>query len=190
MLVNTSPVVHKYFRKLARRLEELTQDSAALKALLLPQLQALNNEVPELVNFGFSLAQRVMPYLAEVRSSKDPFQLATVLGYVKDCASSSVGKDPKEAPGPESWEAVAAFFAKVVEELNQLITLASEHENVYKSMYFVRCIPSAGLSLSQSRVLRLGSSVLTRSRLLQLSTSKLNARLLNSATRCRGWYAR
>lgn len=118
-------------------MEDLIQDSTALKALLLPQLQALNNDVPELVNFGFSLAQRVMPYLTEVRVSKSALQLTTVLSYVKDCAASSVGKNQKD--GLASWEAVAAFFAKVVEDLNQLINLASEHENVFKGTRTCYC---------------------------------------------------
>ncbi|THH01217.1 hypothetical protein EW026_g1444 [Hermanssonia centrifuga] len=96
-------------KKLARRLEELTQDSAALKALLVPQLQALNNDVPELVNFGFSLAQQVMPYLSEVRSSKTAFKLAKVLSYVKD-----------------------SFFTKVAEDVNRLQPLTSENENIIK----------------------------------------------------------
>ena len=66
-------------------------------------------------NFGFSLAQRVQPYLTELRTSKAAFKLENVLGFVKDCAASSVGKDSKE--GPESFEAAAVFFGKVVEEL-------------------------------------------------------------------------
>jgi dynactin 1 len=43
------------FRKLTKRLEDLIQDSAALKAHLVPQMKALSNFVPELVNFGISV---------------------------------------------------------------------------------------------------------------------------------------
>jgi dynactin 1 len=43
------------FRKLTKRLEDLIQDSTALKAHLVPQMQALSNFVPELVNFGISV---------------------------------------------------------------------------------------------------------------------------------------
>jgi hypothetical protein len=42
-------------RKLAKRLEDLIQDSNALKPHLLPQMKALSNLVPELVNFGISV---------------------------------------------------------------------------------------------------------------------------------------
>ena len=48
-------------------------------------------------------------------------------------SASSVGKDSNE--GPESFEAAAVFFGKVVEELNKLINLAIEHENVFKSKF-------------------------------------------------------
>jgi dynactin 1 len=118
-------------RKLAKRLEDLIQDSAAVKAHLVPQLKALSEIVPELVNFGFSLAQQVMPHLNEVRSSKSTFKFAIVLGYVRQCAASTVGKNGREDPA--SWDAVVDFFMKVGQEVNTLIQAASEVENVLKS---------------------------------------------------------
>ena len=42
-------------KKLIKRVEDLTQDSMALKAHFVPQLQTLTNTVPELVNFGISV---------------------------------------------------------------------------------------------------------------------------------------
>lgn len=42
-------------RKLVKRLDDLTQESAALKASIVPRLQALSNPVAELVNFGISV---------------------------------------------------------------------------------------------------------------------------------------
>lgn len=44
-------------RKLVKRVEDLTQESAALKSRILPQLQALVNVIPELGNFGISVRQ-------------------------------------------------------------------------------------------------------------------------------------
>ncbi|KAI0931161.1 hypothetical protein AcW2_000104 [Taiwanofungus camphoratus] len=117
-------------KKLTKRLEDLTQDSAALKSHLVPQLRALNNVVPELVNFGISLAQRVMPHLGDVRSAKAPFQLSAVLSFVKQIAASTVGKGKKgEVP---SWESVGDFFTQVVQEASRLLPLALEAENVVK----------------------------------------------------------
>ena len=48
-------ILNLFHRKLTKRLEDLTQDSGALKSHLLPQLKALNNLIPELVNFGISV---------------------------------------------------------------------------------------------------------------------------------------
>lgn len=91
----------RYPRKLAKRLEDLIQDSGAVKALLVPRLKSLSENVPELVNFGFSLAQQVMPHLSEVRSTKSTFKIAAVLDFVKQCATSTVGKNRRE--GPVRW---------------------------------------------------------------------------------------
>ena len=43
-----------------KRLDDLTQESAALKASVVPQLQALSNPVAELVNFGISVRCSVL----------------------------------------------------------------------------------------------------------------------------------
>lgn len=71
-VLKCSPSVSEYYhvnaslieinlRKLTKRLEDLTQDSAALKSHLVPQLRALNNVVPELVNFGISVSSFLCP---------------------------------------------------------------------------------------------------------------------------------
>lgn len=124
-----------YSRKLTKRLEDLTQESSALKSHLVPQLQVLTNEVPEIVNFGFNLARQIMPHLTEVRSSKTPLQLTTVLSFVKDCAASTIGKSYKDKDGPVAWGSVEEFFTKVGQEVNKLTQSASESENVIKSKY-------------------------------------------------------
>lgn len=118
-------------RKLAKRLEDLIGDSAAVKAHLVPQLKSLSENVPELVNFGFSLAQQVMPHLSEARSSKAAVKLASILEFVKKCAASTIGKNAGDGASA-SWEAVAEFFTKVSQEVNTLIQAASESENVQK----------------------------------------------------------
>jgi hypothetical protein len=43
------------FRKLTKRLDELIQDSMAVKSHLIPQMKTLCNSVAELVNFGISV---------------------------------------------------------------------------------------------------------------------------------------
>ncbi|KAJ7508441.1 dynactin [Mycena galericulata] len=117
-------------KKLTKRLEDLTRDSAALKAHLVPQMKALSNFVPELVNFGISFAQEIMPHLSEVRSSKSPFQLATILSFAKQIAASTVAKDMK--PGVTAWEAIGESIAQLVQEGSKLLPLTLETENVIK----------------------------------------------------------
>lgn len=130
---------------MTKRIEDLIQESSALKAPLIPHLQTLVNDVPELVNFGFSLAQQVMPYLSDVRSSKNPFQLANVLSFVKQCVASSVGKK-QDKEGPALWEAVSLFFNKLGQEVSSFLQVAAENENVVKSKHAIY-IPGTNLML-------------------------------------------
>ncbi|KAJ7650592.1 dynactin [Roridomyces roridus] len=117
-------------KKLTKRLEDLTQDSGALKAHLVPQMKALSNFVPELVNFGISFAQQIMPHLSDVRSSKTPFQLTTILSFVKQIAGTTVAKDIK--PGVTAWDAIGESIAQLVQEGSRLLPLTLEAENVIK----------------------------------------------------------
>ncbi|KAH7886311.1 dynein associated protein-domain-containing protein [Phlebopus sp. FC_14] len=117
-------------KRLTKRLEDVIQDSAALKAHLVPQLKSLCNAVPELVNFGISLAQQVIPHLSDARNAKSPFQLATVLSYAKQTAMSTVAMDMR--PGSSCWGAVSEVIAQLATECNRLLPLAFESENVYK----------------------------------------------------------
>ncbi|KIK02267.1 hypothetical protein K443DRAFT_677778 [Laccaria amethystina LaAM-08-1] len=117
-------------KKLTKRLEDLIQDSTALKAHLIPQMKALSDHVADLVNFGFSLAQGLMPHLGDARSAKSALQLTTVLGIVKQTATSTVAKDMK--PGASTWEAVGGSIRHLTEEGSKLLPLVLENENVLK----------------------------------------------------------
>ncbi|RDB28736.1 Dynactin, isoform [Hypsizygus marmoreus] len=117
-------------KKLNKRIDELIEGSNALKAHLIPQMKALTNFVAELVNFGISLAQQIMPHLSDARSAKSPFQLTTLLALVKQTASSTVAKDIK--PGDSVWEAIGAFIAQLIQEGGKLLPLTLEQENVLK----------------------------------------------------------
>lgn len=77
------------------------------------------------------LAQEIMPHLKDVHSSKSPFQLTTVLGVVKSCATSTVAKDMK--PGTSMWDAIGDAAGHLIEESSKLLHPMSEAENVLKS---------------------------------------------------------
>ncbi|EGN93727.1 hypothetical protein SERLA73DRAFT_172019 [Serpula lacrymans var. lacrymans S7.3] len=117
-------------RKLTKRLEDLIHDSSALKSHMLPQLKALSNTIPELVNFGISLAQQVIPHLSDARGAKCAFQLSTVLNFVKQMALSTVAKDMK--PGASCWEAIGESVAQLSQECSKLLPLVLDGENVCK----------------------------------------------------------
>ncbi|KAF5385085.1 hypothetical protein D9615_001067 [Tricholomella constricta] len=117
-------------KKLTKRLDELIDDSTALKAHLIPQMKGLSNLAAELVNFGISFAQQIMPHLSDARSAKSSFQLTTLLGLVKQIAAATVAKDMK--PGESVWDAIRASIAVVVQEGGKLLPLALEPENVLK----------------------------------------------------------
>ncbi|KAI0370083.1 dynactin [Pilatotrama ljubarskyi] len=117
-------------KKLTKRLEDLTQDSIALKPHIVPQLQSLNNTVPELVNFGISLAQLVMPHISDVRAAKSAFQLSTVLSFVKESAASTVGKGRSSDSCP--WDSVSEFLNQVIQEAGRIVPLSLEGENTLK----------------------------------------------------------
>ncbi|KAG6844441.1 hypothetical protein H0H93_016501, partial [Arthromyces matolae] len=117
-------------RKLTKRIDDLIEDSSALKAHIVPEMKALSDLAAELVNFGISLAQQIMPHLSNARSAKSPFQLTTLLALVKQTAAASVAKDIK--PGESVWEAIGASIAAVVQEGSRLVPLTLEADNVLK----------------------------------------------------------
>lgn len=75
-----------------------------------------------------------MPHLRDVRSSKTSFQLTTVLGVVKQAATSTVAKDMK--PGASPWDAIADVMRHLIEESGKLVQPISEPDNVLKSELF------------------------------------------------------
>lgn len=68
LVVSRSQVLTQPYRKLVKRLEELAHESSALKAYLVPQLEALCSIVSEMVNLGIQVrqtAENSCPFQAE-----------------------------------------------------------------------------------------------------------------------------
>lgn len=76
------------------------------------------------------LAQQTMPHISDVRNSKSSFIMTTVLGYVRQIASSTVAKGLK--PGASPWEAVGSSISQLIEEGGKLLPSVLEAENVIK----------------------------------------------------------
>ncbi|KIL71443.1 hypothetical protein M378DRAFT_93968 [Amanita muscaria Koide BX008] len=117
-------------KKLTKRMEDLIHDNAALKSHLIPQMKGLTDSIAELVNFGISLAQQIMPHLSDARSAKSPFQLNTVLALVKQISTTTVAKDLK--PGASTWDAIGEFIGQLIAEGAKLFPLMMEPENALK----------------------------------------------------------
>ncbi|KAJ8507158.1 hypothetical protein ONZ45_g10447 [Pleurotus djamor] len=117
-------------KKITKRLDDLVQDSAALKPHLIPHFKSLTDMLNELLNFGISLAQLILSHRNDARSAKSSFQLATVLSYAKQSAQAMVAKDAK--PGETWWEAVTGRISLLSQSASKLLPLTSEQENVVK----------------------------------------------------------
>lgn len=81
----------------------------------------------------FQLAQQIMPHLSDARGAKSPFQLTTVLTFVKQIATSTVAKGLK--PGGSAWEAIGDSISHLLEEGGKLLPLTMEPENVLKGLF-------------------------------------------------------
>ncbi|KAG9118459.1 hypothetical protein FRC07_007022, partial [Ceratobasidium sp. 392] len=115
------------FKKLVRRVEDLIQDSSALRGTIIPQLTALNSAMVKGCDFGIQLAQRIGAYLADVRAQKHDFQLAAVLALVRETVAETLGQRTTA-----SWEAVGQLVTSLIKDANAAIEPAMEAENAFK----------------------------------------------------------
>lgn len=133
-------------------MEDLIQDSSALKMTLLPKLQSLSNSASDLVNFGIQvcqhlshkrranvlqLAQLVIPHLADIRNSRETLHLKTLLSYVKQTIASTVGKGSRTE---HSWDTVFDCIANVIGDTNAVVPVALENDSTSKSTYQITAI--------------------------------------------------
>jgi len=89
-----------------------------------------------------------MTHLKDVRSSKSSFQLPTILGIVKQSATSTVVKDMK--PGASPWTAIGDVITHLIEESTKLVQPISESENVVKSVLNDSGLVSSGRLTSKN----------------------------------------
>ncbi|CAE6488914.1 unnamed protein product [Rhizoctonia solani] len=117
------------FKKLVRRVEDLIQDSSALKTDLVSKLTALTTDMIKGCDFGIQLAQRIGSYLSDVRAQKHNFQLASVLLHVRETAAETMTRGVGVAG---SWEAVGQLVAGLIKDANALMEPAMEQSNIIK----------------------------------------------------------
>lgn len=136
----------------------MLQDTAALKAHLLPQLNSLTILVSKgvdfaiqvchfwIISFGWmnvepsKLAQSINGYLADVRAAKHPFQLGAVLNIVREITAATMSR--KDAALP-SWKDVTGSIVQLIQDGGAVLPLALEADNVVKStdtlMFLLSC---------------------------------------------------
>ena len=76
-----------------------------------------------------------MPHLKDAQAGKSPFQLTTIIGFVKQSATSTAAKGLK--PGVSVWDALAEPITQLVQESSNLLTEISEPSVVTKGMRIV-----------------------------------------------------
>ncbi|KZV79203.1 hypothetical protein EXIGLDRAFT_632417 [Exidia glandulosa HHB12029] len=115
-------------RKLVKRIEDLLFDSNALKPYLTPNLNSLTVLVSKAVDFGIQLAQKVGAHLAELRQSKAPLKLTSIIGFVRELAIANSSK----LEGSPTWEVLGDTIKQIVQDVGALMPTALESENVIK----------------------------------------------------------
>lgn len=117
-------------RKLVKRVEELTNESAALKAEFIPRLSHLTggSGLMELaLKFGIQLAQAVRLYVIEVKEKKDTLNLTRVLTSVRSTAG-----EIKAGGGTGSWQTVGDLLSQLQRDAADVLALATDSDSVMK----------------------------------------------------------
>ena len=121
-------------RKLVKRVEDLTNESAALKAEFIPRLSHLTggSGLMELaLKFGIQLAQAIRLYVIEVKEKKDTLNLTRVLTSVRSTAG-----EIKAGGGMGSWQTVGDLLSQLQRDAADVLSLATDSDSVMKSKGF------------------------------------------------------
>jgi hypothetical protein len=78
------------------------------------------------------LAKRIGGYVAEIRSAKEPLQLRTVLGFLREITLEVTG----ESDHP--WDVVAGFIARLGQEAATLLPTLMDQDQVEKGAFLAR----------------------------------------------------
>ncbi|KAI5121836.1 hypothetical protein M0805_003270 [Coniferiporia weirii] len=116
-------------KKLSKRLEDLTHDSAALKPHFMSTLDSLNAKVLALVDFAVHLAQAILPHLGDMRTTKGTLQTKIVVDFVRKSAVATFSKDRKD---DASWMIVSEAITNLTQEASAVVPLVLEPENILK----------------------------------------------------------
>ncbi|TFL06330.1 dynein associated protein-domain-containing protein [Pterulicium gracile] len=129
-LLTQSKSIKALSRKLLKRVEDLLQESSAVKAETLSSMEAFSRSVSNLTNFGVNLAQQILPHVAKARSSQDPFVVDIVLNHVKQTLLSTLAQELKEEE--TSWGFIKHCLRQLLQDGTRLLSEISEKEAVVR----------------------------------------------------------
>ncbi|KAG9054727.1 hypothetical protein FS842_004320 [Serendipita sp. 407] len=114
-------------RKIVKRVEDLTNDSSALKAEFIPRLSHLTGVMELALKFGVSLAQEVRLYIIDIKEKKEALKITRLLTSVRSTAG-----EIKTGGGTGSWQTVGDLLSQLQRDAADVLSLATESESAMK----------------------------------------------------------
>ncbi|GAA5890444.1 hypothetical protein JCM6882_002923 [Rhodosporidiobolus microsporus] len=126
-LVNHARNAKVLTKKLLRRFDDLGSSSSALSDEHAQGFETLAYNSSAIASAVVKLASDISHYSAEVRSSKQPLQLATLLTIAKEIAAVELGKQ-----SPRPLEEINALLVQLSQNIGTTLTTAMDPEHVVK----------------------------------------------------------
>ncbi|KIY73325.1 dynactin [Cylindrobasidium torrendii FP15055 ss-10] len=117
-------------RKLVRRLEDLSQESFAAKAIYVPHMRTLVEASQKLVAFAFTLARSTTEHISDARGAKASFQLVTMLSFVKQATTTTVGMEARV--DASFWDPISDALKRFAQDASNLLAAIFEPDGVSK----------------------------------------------------------
>ncbi|BGP20858.1 hypothetical protein JCM10213v2_009023 [Rhodosporidiobolus nylandii] len=126
-LVNHARNAKVLTKKLLRRFDDLTASSSALSLEHAEGFETLAYNSSAISGAVVKLASDISHYCAEVRASKQPLQLSTLLTIAKEIAAVELGKQ-----SPRPLEEINALLVQLLQNIGTTLTTAMDTEHVVK----------------------------------------------------------
>ncbi|KAK0539912.1 hypothetical protein OC842_000728 [Tilletia horrida] len=114
-------------RKLTRRLQNLFISDEAIRVEATGAMPSLSANSTALVNFAKSLADNFAAYTTEVRTSKTPFVMSTVVQFIDEATNEAFKKSDQMM-----WTSALSMTTELQQTINQVLASATESENIIK----------------------------------------------------------
>ncbi|KAE8267942.1 hypothetical protein A4X09_0g4406 [Tilletia walkeri] len=126
-LINNVRITKIPARKLTRRLQTLFVSDEALRMEAIGPMPELLTNSQALVAFAKSLADSFSKYTTEVRTSKTPFEMSTIVSFVDEATNDAFKKSDQMM-----WTSAISMTTQLLQTINQILANATEQENIIK----------------------------------------------------------